>query len=61
MDIVDYLSYPHRVDNSSFLLVARENAERRERTLIRNYNRALDELNAAKEALDSEKFKNTDM
>ena len=38
---------------------AREDAERRERTLIRNYNRAIDELNTAKEALDSEKSKNT--
>ena len=37
---------------------AREDAERRERTLIRNYNRAIDELNVTKEALDSEKQKN---
>ena len=37
---------------------AREDAERRERTLIRNYNRAIDELNTTKEALDSEKQKN---
>ncbi len=40
---------------------AREDAERRERTLIRNYNRAIDELNATKEALDSEKQKNASL
>lgn len=40
---------------------AREDAERRERTLIRNYNHAIDELNATKEALDSEKQKNASL
>ena len=40
---------------------AREDAERRERTLIRNYNRAIDELNTTKEALDSEKQRNTSL
>ena len=40
---------------------AREDAERRERTLIRNYNRAIDELNTTKEALDSEKLRNTSL
>ena len=40
---------------------AREDVERRERTLIRNYNRAIDELNTTKEALDSEKLRNTSL
>ena len=40
---------------------AREDAERRERTLIRNYNRVIDELNTTKEALDSEKSINTSL
>ena len=40
---------------------AREDAERRERTLLRNYNRAIKELGAAKEKLDSEKHKNVSL